>query len=167
MSHSQGYSLLELLITLSISSILLTTGIPAFSDLIDTLQSKSDTQQLTVAIHLTRQQAVTHKQTTTLCPHQSNNECSTDWASGLMIFSDNNSNGKRDTTEAVIRVLPEFKGTLRWASFGSNNYLRYTPNGFTLNQNGSFHYCTESSKHNRRITINRAGRPYTNKNASC
>ncbi len=167
MPHSSGYTLLELLVTISVSAILITSGIPALSDLIDKLQSQSDIQQLRVAIQLTRQQAISHTQTTTLCPHLINSECSKDWAAGLMIFSDPNGNGKRDTNESVIRVLPKFNNDLRWSSFGSNNYLRYTANGFTFNQNGSFHYCTNSVDNNRRLTINRTGRPYINKNASC
>lgn len=167
MSRSQGYTLLELLVALSVSFVLITTGIPAFSELIYKLQSQSDIQQLTVAIQLTRQQAVTHKQITTLCPHISNNECTKDWADGLMIFSDPNGNGKRETEETIIRILPKFNGSLRWLSFGSNYYLRYTATGFTLNQNGSFHYCAKNTNNNRRLIINRTGRPYTNKNASC
>lgn len=93
--HSQGFSLIELLTTLSVISILLFIGIPSINRLATDHHLKSVTQDLLTAIQTTRTLAVMKHKRAVL---RAKNE----WHHGWELFIDNNDNGKRDSNEELI-----------------------------------------------------------------
>jgi type IV fimbrial biogenesis protein FimT len=157
-----GYTLLELLIALSITSILSTIGLPAFSNLIAANRSIVCRDMLLGAINFARFEAISRTSTITLCPKLKSNLCGKSWSTGILIFIDKDQNGKISQEDEVIREIQVLttEESLTWNSFGSNNYLRYTSLGNTLNQNGTFIYCPSSkeARHAQAIIINRSGR---------
>lgn len=165
-----GFSLLELLLTISIATILITVGLPSFSHLLKRHQSTLTANQLLGVLIYARQSAVDTGITITVCPSADHTSCGSDWSKGLLVFRDDNRDGERNDDERLLRSFypPDEEGTLRWSSFGSNRYLRFTPEGFTDNQNGSFIYCPKdkNNQYGRVIVVSRSGRARSAKDSN-
>jgi len=155
--QQQGLSLLELLITLSILSILAGLSLPSLSNIL--AKSKTNTAQadLRKAIASTRALAITEGQIATLCP---NENCSGDWHDGYILFTDSNNNAIVDNNEQVVnRFGVQNQININWAGSGKVNYLKFSPTGIAR-QFGRFHICdlNDNPRNHRAMTINRQGR---------
>src|SRR5690606_32572013 len=95
----RGFTLFELLITLTIFVLLLTLGLPSFSKHIQNTRAKTATTELLQAVQKTRTLAVSKNLRATLAPLGS-------WHHGWEIFIDVNNNGIRDNTEIAVFQAP-------------------------------------------------------------
>jgi type IV fimbrial biogenesis protein FimT len=148
----RGFSLFELLITLSIVIILLLVVVPNEKHFITKSQDEVLSQQMLRAIYLARNEAVARSTTVTLCPSEDLKTCSGDWLRGYIILADN-------------KVLAAFQnvtnqGAIHWRSFpnGREN-LKFSGLGNAEVENGTFWYCenTESNAH-WAIVMSQSGR---------
>ncbi|MCV6625074.1 MAG: GspH/FimT family pseudopilin [Cellvibrionaceae bacterium] len=161
-SRSRGLSLLELLLAFSILAIISTLAAPGLQQLYQRAMARHSSNQLVNALQLARATAVNYRRVATLCPSRDGDACSRQWALQLMVFLDNNENGRREPEEQIIKLLdgPPEGGRLHWAAFRNPRvYIQYQADGSTRH-NGTFTYCpADGSDHNiRRIIINRPGR---------
>ncbi|MDN3638540.1 GspH/FimT family protein [Simiduia curdlanivorans] len=157
-----GFTLLELIISISIIVIISSIGVPAFQHLVEQNKAITTTDLLTRTIILARTQAIMLGQTTTLCPRENDSSCGDNWQEGINIFIDQNINGYLDEGETLVYATQAFEpgSQIKWKAFGNKNYLSFSPRGFTLHQNGSFYYCPKSkdAHYGRVLILNKAGR---------
>lgn len=73
-SKRNGFTLIELMITLLVAAIVLGVGIPAFTQFVATNRMAAAVNDMTTAIHLARTEAVKRRANATVCP-------SADWDS--------------------------------------------------------------------------------------
>ena len=163
MWKQKGMTLIELLITSTIIVALTSIAIPSFQRLKMQQQSYQVYSVLVSALNFTRSSAITSKITTTLCPNHNNVECGKDWTNGILIFTDRNQDGKFDVgADEILKITakPHHPHSLKWSSFGNRPFIRYSPLGHTLNQNGTFVYCPKdgNSLYAQAIIVNRTGR---------
>lgn len=92
---SQGLSLIELLVTVSVVSILLSVGLPSLGRMIDKNRTETATYDLLTAIQTTRALAVTKHQRAVL-------KAKGEWHQGWELFIDTNDNGMRDQDETLV-----------------------------------------------------------------
>lgn len=138
---NQGFSLIELLITLSIIVIFLLLTFPDFSQLYQHNQTTTIVNQLLTAINFARSQAITQNKIITLCGSADAAHCDGQWQKGQVISIDDSAQ--------MLRTYPALPlgDRLVWRSnLGKNNYLKLAPTGFTDGQNGSFYYCPKYPK---------------------
>ncbi len=136
MTQDQGMTLPELLVALTIFSILAFVGIPSFVDLIHRQRHSSAVQILYQALTATREEAVNRQQVVSLWNTDGN------WQGSLEIFRDTDRDGIRDETEDVIRQL-ETPGNLlitgnRWVK----QSVSYFPDGSAHTASGAFQVGT-------------------------
>jgi len=153
MKRVNGFTLLELIITMAILIIALTLGIPSLHQWIQ--RSKVTDLQYTMlhSIRYARTQAILLQSTVTLCPGINN--CEDNWNEALLIFNDINSNGVRESNELLLKhvdigVLGQ---QLNWLSFRQKPYLQFNAMGLTRALNGTFHFCSNGTKENFRFAI--------------
>ncbi|MBB3170127.1 GspH/FimT family protein [Simiduia aestuariiviva] len=161
MKHSQGLTLINLLISLSIISILTFLVIPGFGNILSRNQSTLTINTINSAVNFARSSAILGTKHITLCPKAPLETCGKDWSAGLTVFHDENQNGTLDEEESVLRTIELMaSGTVKWSSFGANTYLTFTPIGFTKSQNGTFIYCPTNKDATlaKVLIINRQGR---------
>lgn len=93
--NRNGFTLLELMIVLSIAAILVTVAVPSMSRLIRESQASSSINDLVYAMRLARNEAVTRKLPVAVCASDGT-ECTqdNDWEQGWMVFTDPNGNGQ-------------------------------------------------------------------------
>ncbi|MFS1524593.1 GspH/FimT family pseudopilin [Microbulbifer sp. 2304DJ12-6] len=91
----QGFTLLELLTTLTVLSMLLLIGLPGFTQWIHSTRLEAATEALLAGVQLTRSSAVMRNQRVTM-------RNPGNWASGWEVFVDLDNNGARGGGEPLI-----------------------------------------------------------------
>ncbi len=160
---SAGFSLNELMVALAVAAVLMGTAIPEFTELAAAQRATAQINALAGAVNSTRQLAISHNRTMTLCagqgPRCGNRQ---DWHKGMLVFADTNNNRCLDDGEFVGArfAKPEAGATIVWRSFGNRAYLRFAATGVTDWQPGNFQYCpaNQDARFARQLIINAQGR---------
>ncbi|MDV6344628.1 GspH/FimT family pseudopilin [Nitrosomonas sp. Is37] len=174
MPVNRGFTMLELMIALSIGAILATIAVPSYQSMM--VQSRLATQanEFLTALHFSRSEAVKRGMRVTMCKSNDGKTCTTgsNWQDGWIVYSDSGTVGAINGSDQILRVFPALKGSTMDGGTKFANWIAYLANGSSqgsgysgLVGNGTFTLC--NSTKGRKITINNTGRPYTEKMSSC
>ena len=102
--NSTGFSLLELMVVLTILSVLFGLGIPSLHKIIATNRASSQINSLVGSLALTRSEAIKRGKRITLCQSLDQIKCETsgNWAQGWLGFTDDNKNRQLDNNEKLL-----------------------------------------------------------------
>jgi type IV fimbrial biogenesis protein FimT len=145
MERENGFTLVELLITIVVVSILLAAGVPSFMQMIKNNRLTAQANSLVAAVQVTRNEAVKRGTNIVICAKKPDDvACSDDnnWTNGWIVFSDLDQGGDLDgdgicTTaddhlkkECVLRTTNALqKNTLT----GNNDKIQFQPDGTAIN----------------------------------
>ena len=165
---SAGFSLLELMIVITILSILMGIAAPAMNSFLRNDQLTAQINTLTGHLAHARSTAVTRHQSTVLCASDDQATCSSnDWADGWVLFVDVDNDADLSAADEILiqyRGLPD-NISLR-GSMG--NKVIYDGRGFAANTFGNFALCDDrGDEHMKSISIQRTGRVHHGGAASC
>lgn len=165
----QGFTLLELLVTLAIAAIVLGLGVPAFTELIRNNRQISASHTLLTALNLTRSEAIKRGVRVTLCRSDDLAACNSDnsriWENGWIVFVDADESGQVGDAANIIRVFAPIGGDLTIRSGGNySRFVSYQPLGNSRGNTGlandTFRICDHRGKdHARAVIVNVVGRP--------
>ena len=160
---TRGITLLNLLVTLAISTLLVGVGIPSLSPVLANHQANNAYQRLFTLIQFARIQSVNFSSQVLICPTINEEECINDWNQALMVFVDRNNDEIKNENELLLQTSPKATSdeSINWRVSGrKQNYLRFKPDGSTRNQNGRLTYCLNKGKelYARQIIMYRTGR---------
>ncbi len=162
MKNLYGYTLIELIITLSIMSILLSFALPGFANMLRTVQSDTVINSVVNAYQLARSTAISQRKPVVFCAKADARTCGTDWTLGAMVFADLNNNRIQDDDERVlVDIAPPPTGShLSMKAALGKQYLRFMDNGMLENTAGSMVYCPPNAtdRDARNIIFTRNGR---------
>ena len=131
-NSNKGFSLTELMVSLSVVSILLTLGSPDFSQLLSKTRKDANTAKLVSLLKLARQHAIYEKNTVTACLSADGSHCSKNGSQFYIVFSDKNNNKQADENELInITELHEKDLSFELAVSAGRSYLRFQANGTT------------------------------------
>lgn len=143
----QAFTLIELLITVSIVGILLITIVPAMHRFITHNEAVTETNNIVAALQFARSEAIKRGVNVKLCKKGN-------WRDGQVVET---SQGKilRD-----FSALPVGDKLILDSSFGQNNCVEFSSIGYTSNgQRGTFYYYPHNEDSEmRKIIINATGR---------
>lgn len=145
--HCSGYTLVEILI--SISTMLILTGMAfgSFSIYRD-FETVSDINDLLADLQYSRTEALKRQATITLCRSDDGLNCHHDnnWENGWIIFTDPNRNRIVDENDEILRVSDGLGhvGSLTLGS-GYYNYIMFANTGTAYPRN-TFKLCRPGSK---------------------
>lgn len=161
-SAFKGFTLLELMVSVSVTSILLTIAIPNFSDFIVKMRVDNEISQLHRLLLITRNAAINHGQKAIICPLNKARECTGQWQNELSVFVDINDNKELDVNEEVIRIREAINEGDKLVYGKGRNKITFKPSGQLSGlANGTFRYCPQNNeKKSRGIVIARSGRLY-------
>jgi len=140
-----GFTLIELMVTITIAAILLLIAIPGFQAVSQRSQQTNVTNDLVALIGRARSEAVTRNKNIVICVSSDQSTCSVGsvtWESGWIMFSDNDNNSLRSGGEELLQVHPALAAnvTLRSSGFGADHLSISKGTGLML-QKGTFKYC--------------------------
>jgi type IV fimbrial biogenesis protein FimT len=166
-----GYTMLELVMVISIVAILATIAMPGFKYVTTSNRIAGEVNGLLGDMQFARSEAVKEGQTVTVCISAdlascAGNAAGGNWALGWIVFLDTNGDQQvQAATEAIIRKQPAFSGTDTFvagsAAFNSVtfNRLGYAPTGVTTIV--SLHDSTANPNWTRCLAVNPIGSTVT------
>lgn len=157
-----GWTLIELLVCLTLIGVLLGMAVPWGAELVELVRWKSNVGDAYLQMGQARLMAVQKQQMITLCPSQNGLSCERDWQGPWIVFADHNGNGVIDGRDQLVHSSAprSLNGELRWRSFRNLPYLQFTLDGQTNSVNGTLAFCDGRGRvgWDRKIVINRIGR---------
>jgi type IV fimbrial biogenesis protein FimT len=140
MRNQNGFTLIELMITLAVLSILLGVGIPSFQDFIRNNRVTAQANELLSAMQVARSESIKRGMTTTVCASSNQATCSnsTNWATGWISFADLNMNDTLDAgtgnclpdEDCMIRTSGALTGSNTLTAAASSS-IQFLPTGLT------------------------------------
>ncbi|MEO5378649.1 MAG: GspH/FimT family pseudopilin [Magnetococcus sp. DMHC-6] len=164
-----GFTLIELIVVLSIAGILTGMGVPVLYDLIQNNRLISQVNNFVASLQYARSEAVRRGERVSLCPSLDLLTCSTgggEWGEGWIVFADGHTPGTLDGDDELLRVNPP----LSHDSFLKQNsvytqYISFKATGFSQGNGGNsggFRLCDSRGVDKAYdILVNGAGRVRT------
>lgn len=161
-TKNYGYTLIELLVTLSIIAILAAIAVPSFNGTLDKSKHSAAINGFLGELHLARSEAIKRSRQIVICPSTDGATCAApnSWNEGWIIFVDENRNSTHDANENLLRISEAVDtGLTIKASNHLTQYIRYRANGMTA-ETGELVICDpRGSAAAQAIIINTTGRP--------
>jgi len=127
----QGFTVIELLITLALLAIVANTAVPALENFIVRNRQQALMEQVQVVLHNARAEAVLQRRTLEICGSNDGQTCSANWSDGWLVRS-------ADNQLLQVTQLSSNDG-LRWQGFQES--IRFRDNGTSPTGNGRFYQC--------------------------
>lgn len=179
MAQVQGFTLVELLVTLSVVAVLATIAAPGMQSLVETSRLKTATNEVLAGLAQTRSLAIKEGGRVSMCKSSTGSQCTTsgNWEQGWIIFADptRNSpwtNANVDSGESVQLYTQAITGNIVIKGNANvSQYASYSADGMSRQLNGAFlagtiRVCSTSSALSdslraKDIVINSVGRVIT------
>lgn len=135
--YRSGFTLVELIITLTIAGILMALAIPAMKAFILDQRLTTQANDFIADLNLARSEAVRQASNVVICKQGgsvSSPSCSTStaWDAGWVVFVDANSNGALASNESVLRIRQSLDGSNTLNAIpSSTNSIVFTNAGLT------------------------------------
>ena len=156
----RGFTLYELVLTLTLSAILAGLAISSFAGSVAGARLSAEVNALFHAIHLARKESIMRRRVVTICPSIDHQQCSgsLDWSAGWIMFVNEDADDPPhiDSGEAVLQVHV------------ANDSVRISANrrGFTLRAtqkratNGTIVVCDTANRvRPKALVVSYTGRP--------
>jgi type IV fimbrial biogenesis protein FimT len=160
--RSLGLTLPELLIGLSVMSIMSLAALNFLPPLIHSSRMSGEVNRFVVALQLARSEAVKQGRRLVLCPQTQQRDCGrdADWENGWMLFASDNR--EREVDEPLILAAPPLAGFIKMRSGNHRKRIVYQPDGSSGGTNSSFTFCDRRGLAKPRvICLSNSGRPRT------
>jgi len=166
-----GFTLIELMIAISMSIVVLTFAVPSFSSFIKNGRVTTYTNALVTDVNYARQEAVTRGEKVILCrsanPTAASPTCggnTNNWSSGWLVFVNTDANTDYDAgTDTLLRATDEVAGSITVKTNNvSNTDLVYNADG-TIDMSGGtavFAVCDNRGEDKgNQLQVSPTGRP--------
>lgn len=153
LGRSKGFTLLELLVTITVAAVILGLGVPSFRSVIQNNRATTHTNDLVTALNLARSEATRRAAAVTVCSSTNGVACSAsnDWSTGWIVV---------DNANNVLRAWPERSGGANVVT-GNVAQLRFLARG-SLAGGGApllqVRLPSCAGDQGRNVTVNVAGR---------
>ena len=161
MNNQKGVTLIELMIALTVASILLGAAIPSFQKTIINSRLTTIANEFISSINYIRSEAIKAGRSVTLCKSTDGSSCSTSdtvyWDSGWIAWVDLDADGAVDTNE-ILRTWPALASPYTLRSSAFPNAIRYNSQGVTT-ADGNFAVCHSSTESGAKAVLITRVRP--------
>ena len=155
-----GLTALELVITLAVMAVLLTTALPSWERFTQRQRMKAAIGALHNDLLAGRVDSIYRNNSVLACPGDPTLGCSggNDWSAGWIVFRDPNRDGLRQLDEELLRHGQGVE-QVRIFSAKSRSEVRFFPDGSAPGSNGSISLCGLGGPEKaRRLVISNVGR---------
>lgn len=137
-SRAQGFTLVELMVTIAIVAILLALGLPSFEGSMRSNRAATTTNEMLASISMARSEAIRSTRTSVLCASNGDGTaCGTDWNNGWIVWMDQDpvtpatpAVDQPDADEPIVRYMqPHNQLTVRVSGGASASVIRFDNRG--------------------------------------
>lgn len=160
----RGFSIIELMLTITVMGILLGIAVPSFMDTVRNNRLVAQNNEFIGSLNIARSEALKRSGAVSVCASADQLTCSgsNDWTTGYIVFSDPNSNSTFDGTDELLQVAGATPA--EFTLNASHSFLRFGASGMNaLNVERTFQLvrtgCT--GLYARRIGVSVVGRVST------
>ncbi len=164
-SRSSGFTLVEMLVAISIAAILLAVAVPSFQGLIKRNATENLQSRLASALTAARSEAASRNIVTTICSSDDGATCVADkWSSGWILFTDLDADATKDNNEEILQTFQNKNGYFIAFKNEANNdidSISFTSQGFIRNDTRAYASICDPDKksdYTRGLSIERSGR---------
>lgn len=164
-SRSRGFTLVEMMVAISIAAILLAVAIPSFQSLIKRNAIENLQTRLAAALTAARSEAASRNVVTTLCSSDTGTGCvANKWSSGWIVFIDLNADAVKDNNEEILQTFQNKNGyfvSFKNEANNAINSLSFTSQGFVRNDSRAYAaFCDPEkiSNYIQGLSVERSGR---------
>jgi len=165
LDRSSGFTLLELITSISIVAILVAIALPSFANMIQKTHITVASSELSTTLTLSRNYAVTTGTTVIVChaKDKSRSQCSekrdrnTNWANGIISYADMNNDNTLGKEDRILTVQINHSSVT--TVFNQNGRLRFFADGSA--RSAGFYICSKAGPQGRHIRILHTGRTRT------
>jgi type IV fimbrial biogenesis protein FimT len=155
-----GYTLIELIVTLSIALLLASLALQGISQLRRSTDSLFDKRIFIDALSLARTSAISQGRTITSCLSNDGRKCHRDAHVFMLVFADSDNSKTVDPGELIFQMtFIDQQASMKLRVSGGRHYIRFKATG-TVKEFGSINYCPShgDARHATRIILNLGGR---------
>ncbi len=159
-AHGTGVTVLELMVTLAITAILLTAGVPSFQQYLYRQHVRAAVNQLHADLMLARAEAVYRNVIVIACPGAPGTGCmiGADWSGGWIVFEDRDGDRSLSAGETVLRH-GQLMQDVRILTTAGRGPLRFFPDGSAPGTNMSISLCGQDGPAGaRKLVVSNIGR---------
>lgn len=159
-STNYGFTLIELMVTLSVASILLSVAVPSYRSFVQDTLLITQSNSFYSALALAKGEAIKRNALVRLCPSTTGTSCVDGgiWSNGWIIFVDSNSNRTVDAAEQILQVTPAFTGGNTIIATNSG-MITFRQDGFSPGSAGTYSVCdARGSDYSKSIVLSQQGR---------
>lgn len=143
LTANQGFSLVELMVTIAIAAILVTVAVPSLGNFVVQMRVDNEVSQLNRLVLTARNSAISMEQNVIVCPLE-NGACTNNWSNQLSAFIDvDNSGTYVEAVDTLLKVKAPTKAGDTVTYVGQNN-IRFAPTGRLANAPSTFIFCPRS-----------------------
>jgi len=166
----KGFTLIEMMMTLSIAAILLTVAVPSYNTFTKNSKLTKQLNLLAASVSMARGEAAKRSARVVMCqssdPTDSNTYCSGGWSNGWIVFVDADNENDYDAGEVVISIYQPESGVNIKTTTGA--YLAFNPDGTTTSGQQTFTVCDDrGATYGKELEIAGTGRPSTGTPDDC
>jgi type IV fimbrial biogenesis protein FimT len=131
---SAGFTMLELVMVISIAAILLVIGVPSFRYMATANRVSSEVNALISDLQFARAEAIKEGQTVVACASTDGSTCNNTnlWDNGWIVCSDPLNDGTCDNGQTVHRIQKPFTSTDSFTASGNTTSLTFNREGFAV-----------------------------------
>ncbi len=150
-----GFTLVELMVTLSVAGILLAIAVPSYTAMVENNRLATAANSFISSMGLARSEAL--KRRTNITVTATDSVASNEWGKGGWEV-------KVGTT--ILKEVPAFSGDITLNSTGNNSSYTYSANGGASGSD-TIDLCTGSGETGRQISLSATGRVSVNSSYTC
>ena len=172
MNKARGFTLIELIFTVTILAVLLAVAAPSFTNVSVGSKVADNANRLAVSVSLARNEAIKRNGLVVLCKSANGDSCTTSggWEQGWIVFHDVNRDGVKDAAETVVARESAAPDGYQIAGVAPDNgsalhALRFPPTTVGSTQ-ARFTICRVTPAvhtNQRQVEVNATGRPSVTK----
>ena len=158
-TDQSGFTLIELMVTLSVAIIILSVGVPNYRGFVQDSLLIAQSNSFHSAIALTKSEAIKRSSRVTLCPSSNGTSCTggTAWSNGWIVFTNPNGNNVVDAGDEILQVGAALSGGSTLS--GGKTRITFTSNGFSMGSNDTFSLCdSRGATYSKVLVLNNQGR---------